>query len=118
MYLIPENFDPGFLLNKKLEMVCIAAYHISLHFSSDIMIQIEGNVEFSSTKLKDTNQSWRPQFPPDKFLSCIESKIVGSRTEDKRNLIITFENATLVRILSNPLYECFRISYAGNEIIV
>jgi hypothetical protein len=48
MYPLPEDFQSSYLVGKCIESICFAEFHISLNFSGEVTLQIEGRYEFKT----------------------------------------------------------------------
>lgn len=117
MYGLPADFDAAFFVGKRLEMVCINANQIYLHFSGDTTITIEAEYSVHQGDFEPERHAV-PTLAP-LTLTLLEHAVVSAQGDPGGTLTIAFDNGVVVRCFdSSRQYESYRILNDGKTTIV
>lgn len=117
MYGLPENFDCSFFSGRIVEMLCVNANQIYLHFDRDVTLTLEGKYSLQKVDIALLKLVEVPYVEPDLF-KLIEQAVsrVVARTDG--TLSLTFANGfTLNCYDETNLYESYRIRN-GDQITI
>jgi hypothetical protein len=105
MYGLEKNIDLSFLTNKDLLQIAVSQFQITLYFSDEVTVSIEGN--FQHNNQINTNKS------PNNASSLLD--LLGSKTIEVENsgdgsIKISFSNGDVLNIFdSNKEYESYQL---------
>lgn len=118
MYGLKDKLNTNVFKGAVLEQVSVSANTVSLVFSRQILITMQGRYKchlFGAAK----PLVYSVPSVARRLLGAIESTVVEARTEKDRNLELKLSNGTIISVLDDSdQYESFSIRIAGTEIIV
>jgi hypothetical protein len=116
MYKFPADFDPAIFGGRTLEMVCINANQVYLHFNDDLYVCAECSF-WHETLGKIVSAV---QIPPENcdILQLLEHTVQRARIKNGDVLILTFDNGTSLQLHPQPGYEGYRVVISGREIFI
>jgi hypothetical protein len=118
MYGLPKDFDCNCFVGHALEMICVNANQIYLHFDGKTVITIES--KYAVRKKQDANilVSEVP-FVETKLFSLIEQKIIAATAREDGTLTLAFGNDFLLSCYDrSDQYESYQIKLGDKTIIV
>ena len=113
MYGLPPNFDVTGFIGKTLEVLVVGQYQLTLRFSENYTINVEGLIALNSEPSVDLPDSLSAIY-------CLINQTVdsASATEDG-TLALAFGNGTTLQILdSEKNFESYNFSLGGKELFV
>jgi hypothetical protein len=118
MYRFPENFDTDLLIGLKLEMICVAAYQITLHFGEASNLRIESKVELRTSVEPKLIYDAHDNFVDSIMFSSIERSIIAALILPDQSLYLAFEGGAIFQISAYSNYESFHVNVLGHEFII
>ena len=126
MYPIREDFDAKFLIGASLCEVCFNANQIKMWFDSGCTIVLEGclvhRIEGQGAIVCDTNMTdvaVTPQTPSVSLFRLIERQVANVRFDQRRfNTTIEFSDGQSIELIGEEPYECYKIKFGDDEILV
>jgi hypothetical protein len=118
MYGLPENFDCSFFDGRKVEMICITANQIYLHFDQELTLTIEGRYSIQTSNLAISKSIQVPEIDLALF-GTIEQPVLRSAAEPSGTLTLVFQSGYTVKCYDDTeLYEAYRIQNGSSTIVV
>lgn len=118
MYRLPNDFDFSVFVGKTLEMVCVTANTICLHFGADVSITIEAEYSVSGAAEQRPRKAVVPEFDP-VVLSLIEHSVTVASGTPEGTLILEFDMGAILRCYDpTELYEAYSIRMGDRTVIV
>jgi hypothetical protein len=117
MYKLPQDFSGAFFVGERLELICFSINQMTLHFSNDIAITLEGSFSFCCS----AQQPVLENFPVTSsgIMSLLDKKVVDVFCNEESLLRLIFEQGYVFECYdSSPNYESYKIRYKNTEIIV
>jgi hypothetical protein len=113
MYGLPKNFDASSFIGKTLEVLVVGQWQLTLRFSENCTINIEGQIAINSEMPTDLPDSLSTAYP------LINQTIQSAFATEDGTLTLAFENGTKLQILdSEKNFESYNISFGGKELFV
>jgi len=117
MYGLPNDFNFDFFIGLTLEMVCVNANQIYLHFDRDVSLTIEDAYSLQDERFDILSQLRAPEVRLDLF-ALIERSLVSATGEKSGTLILGFDNGAIFRCYDlSDQYESYRITN-GNQVTI
>ena len=119
MYGLPHDFDTNVFLSRTLGLVCFAAFHITLHFDSDLEITIEGPHSYHPAS--EEHDSEFVTKPPDTRIDTkglVGAVVVSAESSSDGRLSLLFNNGHRLTCYDLPGYESYTIHHGDRVIIV
>lgn len=118
MYGLPVDFDAGFFVGRTLEMICITAHQVFLHFDKTIRVAIESEYSLQTEASRRTPPLIPPELDP-RLLQLIERKVTMATGDRAGTLTLAFDNGTILMCFDpSDQYESYTITRGKQTIIV
>ncbi|HEX6442104.1 MAG TPA: DUF6188 family protein [Stellaceae bacterium] len=117
MYDLPKGFSFEFIKHRELELVCFGPYAVTLHFSGDVRVQIEGPFRHLTAE----HPAEPAHFPlsESKLMRLLSERVTGAKAKPNGMLSLTFSNGDAVVIDGNiGPYESYHISRPDAALLV
>lgn len=117
MYDLPKGFNFGFLRDRELELLCFGPYAVTLHFSGDVRMQIEGPFRH----LAGERQAEPVHFPlsESKLMRLLTQRVIAVKAKPNGTLALSFGNGDSLIIEGNTgPYEAYSVSRPEAEPLV
>lgn len=119
MYGLPKDFDASFLVGLTLEMVCFNINQVYLHFSSHVLITIEGDFLYQASASDNTARTTRPPILETNLTKLLEHSVSRASGDKDGTLTMVFDNGHVLKCLdTSPNYEAYKIKHGDRTIIV
>lgn len=121
MYHLPKNFDGAFLVGRRLQMVCFAAFQVYLHFDDEIMITVEYAYSYRSNDTQIGTEAMITILPisQSNLMQLLEKAVSKVQRIDGDSLTMLFENGDALTLCNGPEnFESYQIKYGDQNIIV
>lgn len=117
MYNLPADFSGFFFIGTEVRQICFSQYHIDIHFSANLWLQVFSGFEhYSREKVLQHVRSW-PLL--ESSLVMLVGVQVTAAVVDGNDLMLTFaDGQKLVVIGSDNMYECYIIFRGDQRLIV
>jgi hypothetical protein len=116
MYGLPPDFDGSFFVGRKLEMICVNANQIYLHFNQQLTVTIESSLTYQRG---DTATIINVPLSKCDLVALLEHSVTQASAGKEGKLTLKFDNGDTVQCLDDrPNYESYRIRNGDREIIV
>ena len=118
MHALPQEFDCGFLVGRRLEQICFNENQISLHFNADASITIEAGYSYQVGDLPVSAPISSVPASHSNLMELLGQTISRVEATSDGTLALVFENGHELRCFDNPHYESYRIRDGARTIIV
>jgi hypothetical protein len=118
MYGLPADFDCSFFNGRTVEMICISANQIYLHFDQEVVLTVEGRYSIEDSTSAVLKSVRVPEIDVALF-DIIEQSVLRSIAETNGTLTLFFQNGYIIKCYDDTeLYEAYRIQNGGSITIV
>lgn len=118
MYGLPDDFDPGVFVGRRLESITFAENVTVLTFSEAVTVSISGAVLYQEAA--DTPQRReRPLTTHTSLVSAVGRAVEATELKSPQELILRLEKGFLITLVDDSdEYESYLISLGDREIVV
>ena len=117
MYGLPDDFDPGVFVGRRLESITFAENVIVLTFSEAVTVSIAGTVLYQEAA--DTPQRRERPLTTHTGLVGAGGAVESTELKSPRELILRLEKGFLVTLVDDSdEYESYLIALSDREIVV
>jgi Family of unknown function (DUF6188) len=118
MYRFPENFRPDTFIGIKLELICVASHHVTLHFQNRIKLKIESSIQVVTDDKLEIAYDGDTALINGMIFSCIEEEIIRFAISHTQDIEIEFQNGIVLRVKSDKDFESFQIHTDQHSIVI
>lgn len=121
MHHLPKNFDGAFLVGRRLQMVCFAAFQVYLHFDEEIVVTVEYAYSYRSANSQVDNEGMITRLPisQSNLMQLLEKAISKVERTDGDSLNMLFENGDTLTLCNGPEnFESYQIKHGDQSIII
>jgi Family of unknown function (DUF6188) len=117
MYSLPKDFNCDFFIGRTLQMVCVNANQLYLHFDKEVQLAIEAEYSFQKEMSGLISKKNVPEVVLEIF-GLIEQVIIAASSQPGGTLVLEFGDGSIFRCYdSSDLYESYKITN-GNRITI
>jgi len=118
MYGLPKDFDGQIFVGRALEMLCVNATQVYLHFGDQLSICVEANYSLQSNRDSEAHIIDVPAVEPDLF-KLLEQSVTAASAQADGTLVLEFDNDFVFKCYDpTDLYEAYEIRDGDRKIIV
>lgn len=108
MYDLPKGFSFEFLKDREVELLCFARYAVTLHFSGDIRVQIEG--PFRHLAAERIAKPVHFPLSESKLMRLLAQRVTAVKAKPNGTLALSFGNGDALVIEGNVgPYESYSV---------
>src|ERR1043166_628263 len=117
MYDLPKGFSFEFLRERELELLCFSPYAVTLHFSGNVRMQIEGL--FTHRAAQRTAEPSHFPLSESKLMRLLTQRVTAVKAKPNGTLDFSFSNGDALIIEGNTgPYESYSVSRPEAEPLV
>ncbi len=119
MYGLPPEFDGAFFVGRTIEVISFTINSVFFAFDENVSLTVESSFEHRLPTDEERGALQRAPVDSSSLMQLIGRPVVATDLDNDGTLILRFTDRHELRCFDDlPNYECYRITFGKDEIIV